>query len=98
MTQFLELPYHGHAMSVPIDDQVTLQHSGPAPATQPVGDVVSRVLAAVRQPEGFLPLTDMLVPGDHVAIALQTGVPQAAEVSGQCCRRSGPVNRARSRW
>lgn len=57
--------------------QPTEQATGQGVAAEAL---VRRVMATLRQPERFLPLTDMLVPGDHLAIALQTGVPQATEV------------------
>lgn len=78
MTQILEIQQGGHRVAVEIDDHVTLESTGTADV--PAGDLQLRVLSALANPEGFLPLTELLVPGDHFAIALETGVPQAAAV------------------
>ena len=47
---------------------------------QDLQDVAAATTAALQQPVGFPPLSQAMVPGDHVAIALGAGVRQADAV------------------
>ncbi len=45
-----------------------------------LGDAAAAVRQALASPIGFPPLASATVPGDHVAIALDEGVPQTAKI------------------
>jgi hypothetical protein len=49
-------------------------------------DVESQVLAAIENPQEYPPLAQAIVPGDHVAIALDPGIPNVSSVLGPVCR------------
>ncbi|MBI3469032.1 MAG: DUF2088 domain-containing protein [Planctomycetes bacterium] len=48
----------------------------------PVADLAAGVAAAIEAPLDFPPLRQAVVPGDHVAIVLDDGIPHAGEVLG----------------
>ncbi len=60
----------------PAAGQVMLTHAGPA--TLP--DLRGTLQAALKAPLEFPPLTQALVPGDRLVLALDRGVPQAASL------------------
>lgn len=51
-----------------------------SPSSGAVSDVAGVTAAALKSPVGFPPLSQAVVPGDHVAIALGAGVREAADV------------------
>lgn len=53
--------------------------SSPGEEDSPLG-VAARVARALAQPNQFLPLAEMVVPGDTVAIALDEGLPQPESI------------------
>ncbi len=71
------LPY-GVDLKVDLDlpPQVLL-NSGVVPRGRPISDVASTVDSALAVPLDFPPIEQMIVPGDHVTVALAAGVPQA---------------------
>lgn len=84
MSQFFEVERNGTSVQIEVADQVALQCVGPlavqagidgdrGPTRQ--SDVADSVAEALHHPHQFLPIAEMLVPGDHLAIALETGLP-----------------------
>src|SRR5262245_42876656 len=53
-----------------------------APRGRPVGDVSAAASAALAQPLGYPPLAQAVVPGDRVALAVGSGLPQSQAVIG----------------
>ncbi len=60
----------------PRADQVVLSHTGPGEAV----DASAAVRAGLTQPLDFPPLSTALVDGDRVVLAIDRGLPQAAEI------------------
>jgi|GEM_PF-1441945 len=88
MTQTTSIGRGTETVTLQIIDGVQIEH---VPATAPVADasepdlrtsVARRVAQALANPEQFLPLTDLLVPGDTVAIALDEGLPEPEAIVG----------------
>ena len=48
----------------------------------PIGNVAGAVAAAIEAPLQFPPLRQAVVPGDHVAVVLDDGIPHPGEVLG----------------
>jgi hypothetical protein len=83
MSQFFDVAHNGVRVPIEVGDDITLQCLGLADlgaADGDASDVVTAVAAALADPHGFLPLVDMLVPGDHLAIALEPGLPHCAAI------------------
>jgi nickel-dependent lactate racemase len=66
-------------LEVQDDCLVELRGGTPTPA---IHDVAAAVAKAIESPIAFPPLRQAIVPGDHVAIVLDEGIPQPAEVLG----------------
>ncbi len=75
MSQFFDIDRDGTSVQIEVADEVTLQCLGPQAVASPQAIAVDAVTEALSHPHEFLPLADMLVPGDHLAIALETGLP-----------------------
>lgn len=87
MGQFIDLVFGCRPLRLEVPADV-LVDAGPqarsaGQASQQVGcdeplrrQLRRRVAEVLRAPEQFLPITQMLVPGDHLAIALEAGLPQ----------------------
>ncbi len=63
---------------IEVPDERLVELGGAPPP--PVADVAARVAESIEQPLEFPPLRQAVVPGDHVAIVLDDGVPRAAKV------------------
>lgn len=63
-------------MTAPRDGATVLK----ANLSQATGDGAKAVREALSAPLGFPPLASAVTPGDHVAIALEGGIPQAPEI------------------
>lgn len=75
MSQFFDIDRDGTSVQIEVADEVSLQRLGPQAVASPEAIAVETVAEALGHPHEFLPLADMLVPGDHLAIALETGLP-----------------------
>lgn len=84
MSQFFDVDRNGVTVTIEVGDDITVHRlgltdsdaTGSGTADSGTADTVTAVAAALADPHGFLPLVDMLVPGDHLAIALEPGLPQ----------------------
>ena len=63
-----------------LDDNRLLSNAG-APTANPIGDVSAAVAAALIDPVDFPSLSDSVVPGDTVAIAVDRELPQVGSVT-----------------
>jgi len=96
MSQFIDIGRGAANVQVEIADGVSVTCLGPqlagAERSTIAGDggdasntsldqgVVDRVCESLIHPHRFLPITDMVVPGDHLAIALEAGLPQIESI------------------
>jgi len=102
MSQFIDIGRGAVNVQVEIADGVSVTCLGPQHATVDraesfgsVGDaqdlpldqvVVDRVCESLIHPHRFLPIADMVVPGDHLAIALEAGLPQIESIAAGVLR------------
>lgn len=77
MSQSFDVARGGTSVQIAVADEVALQRFAPH-SPQPIA--AEAVAAALGNPYQFLPLADMLVPGDHLAIALETGLPDCDSI------------------
>jgi nickel-dependent lactate racemase len=68
------------SLSLAPDQRVRLKHRTESPLPTEASDPVMSAVQAWESPLGFPPLADATVPGDHVAIAIDADVPQAASI------------------
>ncbi len=86
MTQTTTIGRGTGTVTLELCDGVHIEQIPAAAATSAGGGhdaqarIVARVAQALAHPEQFLPLTDMVVPGDRVAIALDEGLPQPSAI------------------
>jgi len=89
MSQFFEIERGGTSVRIDVADDSMMQCLGPlgsrscvdAQVDEAVGISVSEIISqALASPFQFLPLAEMLVPGDHLAIALETGLPDCISI------------------
>jgi nickel-dependent lactate racemase len=74
------LRYGAHAsVSLALRDEALVAHCA-APRGQIVADVGAAARHALQAPIGFPPLTQAVLPGDNVALALAAGVPRAETI------------------
>ncbi len=83
MTQTIEIGHGTETLHLELAenvlvDQIAVTATGSPPLSgAPCSEsVASRVAEALAHPEQFLPISDMVVPGDTVAIAVEDGLPQ----------------------
>ena len=75
MSQFIEIGRGTHDIRLPVKPEVGIGCC-PEPAQGPVRPEVSRrVRDALHNPDQFLPISDLVVPGDHFAIAIDAALP-----------------------
>jgi len=53
---------------------------------QPLADAGAATTAALHEPLDYPPLAQSTTPADHVVLALDRNVPQAAEITAPWCR------------
>lgn len=63
-------------------DQIAVGEQRAADAVESNEALAQRVADALLHPSRFLPITDMVVPGDSVAIALEDGLPHPEAIIG----------------
>jgi hypothetical protein len=80
MSQFFDIDRDGKSVQIEVADEVLLQRVGPHGVASPEASVTESVTEALANPHQFLPLFEMLVPGDHLAIALETGLPDCDSI------------------
>jgi len=88
MSQFFDIDRDAASFRIEVADGVVLQCVGPCGRSSSDGDaddvgdkrVAAAIAAALANPHQFLPLAEMLVPGDHLAIALETGLPRCDSI------------------
>lgn len=86
MSQFFDIDRDAASFRIEVAEGVVLQCVGPCVrSSSALGDSVDKrvamaVAAALENPHQFLPLAEMLVPGDHLAIAVETGLPRCDSI------------------
>ena len=73
------------SVELEMSDEALLAECG-NPRGQPVDDPIEVTAAALAEPLDFPPLARAIVPGDHVLLALEHGVPQAAGIVAAAVR------------
>ena len=80
MTVSTQLRYGANTtLELEFELQSLVAHCG-VPCGEPLDDVVAAVAAALVDPMDFPSISEATVPGDRVALAINVGVPQVANV------------------
>jgi nickel-dependent lactate racemase len=85
------VPLGAEEIALEVKDEcvIQLQEAIPSPA---IDDVAAAVTYAIENPIAFPALRTAIVPGDHVAIVLDGGIPQPADLLGpilECLAEAG---------
>ena len=89
MSQFFDIDRDGTSVPIEVADEVALHSVGPRAGSAVAASqadeagktsAVKAVAEALANPHKFLPLAEMLVPGDHLVIALETGLPDCDSI------------------
>lgn len=80
MSQFFVIDRDGTSVQIAVADEVVLQCIGPQSVASSQAIAAEAIAAALSNPHQYIPLADMLVPGDHLAIALETGLPDCDSI------------------
>lgn len=80
MSQLFEIANDGTSVQIEVADDVVLQCVGPQPVASFRATAAEAISEALSNPHQYVSLADMLVPGDHLAIALETGLPDCDSI------------------
>ncbi len=80
MSQLFEIANDGTSVQIEVADDVVLQCVGPQPVASSRATAAEAISEALSNPHQYVSLAEMLVPGDHLAIALETGLPDCDSI------------------